>query len=203
MFYCFLRYRYIAVCHPLRASTLCTKSKARRGLLAILIFAAFFSMPQILLSFRSHRHYYTFNTVYFLGLVPVFMYFVPLTILIVITFRLRSALRSSSEQRISIQNSSQRTERYCKITMSLFVLLTVFILCQSINFLANVQLIIYAFIYVEHSEFLFKITFMAFVTRHVFIVFNSSVNVLIYVYFSKHYSNLVHKHVILTFRCNK
>ena len=137
----------------------------------------------------------------------MFMYLAPLSILIVITFKLRSALKKMSEQQIcckyAAQNQSQRNERDRRITFSLFMILTVFIICQSTTCLAYLQFIIFFFVIETHIFYVQKMIFISFVARHVLIVFNSSINVLVYVYFSKHYRNLVRKHVLKHFQCNK
>ena len=123
-------YRYIAVCHPMQASTYCTKQNVRRGIMAILLFAVLFSIPQVLFGFRNHRNhwtiYYDIDYIYFLGFVPLFMYLLPLSILIFVTLRLRSQLKSTSGQILTNQSLSQRRKRDRKITLSLIVIMTVF-----------------------------------------------------------------------------
>ena len=194
--------RYIAVCHPFRASALCTKYKARCSIIAILLFAGIFSIPQVLFAFGSYRNYgyiirnYRLDYIYFIGMIPVFMYLIPLSILLFITVRLRMVLKLMLEQRMNIQKEPQGKDRERRITISLFVILTVFLVCQCTTCLVYLVDILQYWVIDTDHDFVYKIIFMSFVGRHVLIVFNSSVNVLIYVYFSKHYRRLVRKHVL-------
>ena len=191
----------------MQASTYCTKQNVRRGIMAILLFAVLFSIPQVLFGFRNHRNhwtiYYDIDYIYFLGFVPLFMYLLPLSILIFVTLRLRSQLKSTSGQILTNQSLSQRRKRDRKITLSLIVIMTVFILCQVSTCIASLGYVIFTFVKAAYIEIVANIVWVLFVTRHALVVFNSSVNILIYVYFCKNYRDLVSKHVLIHFKCNR
>ena len=128
---------------------------------------------------------------------------VPLSILIFVTLRLKSELKSTSQYMATNQNQLQRNRRDRKITISLLIILIVFIICQLFTCLPYIEYVILWVVLDKLIMWLHEMIFMSFVTRHVLLVFNSSVNILIYVYFSQHYRGLVSKHVLIHFRCKR
>ena len=181
--------RYIAVCKPFKANTLCTLSKARKQLICIVLFSLAFPLPrifevaiktadnstQIILSRSDMGANQWYRIIYYFGCDAVFRYLLPFTVSLFIAVRLCMALRTTQQHslvrhgRLALRN---------QVTRMLTVLQVVFLACHTPPMLARLL----SHLYSEKQKcggFLF---YMHDITDTL-IIFNSSLNCLIYIIF--------------------
>ena len=102
--------RYIVVCHPLQAQRLCTLSRAYKNMAAVTVFAFLFSLPRFFENRLDDANPIGFSTtalvqnqaytvIYRISLFTIFMYLMPISILVVLNTRLLMALRSANRMR--------------------------------------------------------------------------------------------------------
>lgn len=134
--------RYISVCHPYRASRLCSVKYARRQVAVVCFFALLFSLPRFfeydvsgewrlvetaLLKHTVYKVVYS-NLFYFLVL-----FFVPLLTLAFLNQRLITALRETRRKRAQLLRQMKDAPSHSEddITLMLIVVVMVFVVFQT------------------------------------------------------------------------
>lgn len=190
--------RFVAVCHPLRARSLCTYGRARVYVVVIIIFSFVYNFPKVFeasiksewyedenltvycirpTEFRSNDVYVN---VYVHWCYLIFMYAVPFGSLAVLNAAIYKQVRKANMERQRLSRLQRREIGLA--TMLLFVVL-VFFIC---NLLPLVNNIIESF----HIQ-LDQITKVHIIkTSNLFVTINSSVNFIIYVIFGEKFQRL-------------
>jgi hypothetical protein len=125
---CIALERFVAVCRPLRAATICTKRKAYIAVVCVFICSFLYRIPYPFA--YTYRNYYDpcvgrkrpksrssklySNKIYFIGyfkvLEMIVVAYVPLTVLVFVTVSVLTALRKSQKSEIAGTPSGQRTD---------------------------------------------------------------------------------------------
>ena len=140
--------RYISVCRPYEASSLCSVQHARRHVVLVCLFSIIYNLPRffeyqvvlIIEDTRSHlRPVVTdlgknpiYNIVYSNALYFIVMFLIPLVLLILLNYKLILALRRTKKKRaqlISSVDANSKSED--DITLVLIVVVVVFVVCQT------------------------------------------------------------------------
>ena len=138
--------RYIAVCHPLKAASMCTISRAKFVILGVSVGSTLYNIPRWF-DFRPKHHFYPeFNrtilrfertefsqnpmylTGYFSCLYVPFMFIIPFLVLFILNAFLILAVRQSQRNREIHMNVRQSREN--NITIMLVTVVIVFMFCQ-------------------------------------------------------------------------
>ncbi|GFR87222.1 FMRFamide receptor [Elysia marginata] len=136
--------RYIAVCHPLKAASMCSIPRARLVVLSISVVAVLYNVPrwleysivtytdplnQTCISFgqTSLAKDSIYHKIYFGWLYFLIMCFIPLCSLTILNFFLIRAVRRSKLERKSM---NVRESRENNVTIMLVSVVIVFIICQ-------------------------------------------------------------------------
>ncbi|RUS82758.1 hypothetical protein EGW08_009496 [Elysia chlorotica] len=136
--------RYIAVCHPLKAASMCSIPRARLVVLSISVIAVLYNVPrwleysiisytdplnQTCISFvqTSLAKDAIYHKIYFGWLYFLIMCFIPLCSLTILNFFLIRAVRKS---RLERKNMNVRESRENNVTIMLVSVVIVFIICQ-------------------------------------------------------------------------
>jgi len=196
--------RYIAICHPLRAMSICTVTRARIIILLIYLFAAILHIP----------HFFTHGVDYFydpcldkevpmlgmraLGMDPTFrllekwfnnalLAIIPFILLVILNACLiREIHRSTNYLRyhLAIDTNVQTiiSAEEVKITMMLVSVVIVFFLCQGPYILLNVVKTI-------HPDFVFQYFQILTILTILLLVLRSSFNFILYCWFSEKFWN--------------
>ena len=199
--------RYIAVCHPLRAQSLCTLRRTYVIMAAILLATLTFSMPRFFefhltkRSLNKMGYVHTelilsrsYTIIYRISLFFVVMYLVPMVLLIVLNVRLLSTLRRANRNRDSLVSNGgshrgkgstawNTTKSERSITLIVIAVVIVCILCNLLAITAHViwaiQNCFQHLRYLEmHRRFLANIS-------NVMVTFNCAINFVIYCVFSR------------------
>lgn len=186
--------RFVAVCHPLRARSLCTYGRARWYVIVIIIFSFVYNLPRFwevsLIRYTHHEYNISvycvqasnmrsqtlYITVYIHWLYLVFLYFLPFTSLAVLNSCIYKQVRRANAER---QRLSRLQRREIGLATMLLCVVVVFFLC---NILALVTNILEAF-YEIIEDPLVK-------TSNLLVTINSSVNFIIYVIFGEKFKRL-------------
>ncbi|RWS24014.1 FMRFamide receptor-like protein [Leptotrombidium deliense] len=171
--------RYLAVCNPLRAMTLSTRSRATWALLTLSIGAFLYNIPRFfeieVADDEVIRTDLRMNTVYFwlyyICLHLILLYIIPLTLLSVMNTKIYFAVRKASRDRSRL-SASQQVE--LNIASMLVLLVAIFIACNAPSFIVNC---------LELLETSYLQT--AAIFSNLLVCFNSSVNFVIYCIFGK------------------
>ena len=191
--------RYIAVCRPLHADRICTASHARKQIVCVIIFSMVYSLPRFLeyrwiggdktfgLKELDHGDTWYFY-IYVVGCDITFRYVIPLSLLLYFCVRLVLTLRAV--RRVPQINRHGGRNVNNRITMMLVVLLGVFLVCQTPNILTRIWDI---FVLYEFS-FLCEWSYMVInYISPLCIIFNSSVNCLIYIVYNGRFRRMLCK----------
>lgn len=185
--------RYIAVCYPLRAATICTVTRARTAIVIVSICALLFNLCRWFENVVNVHiengtevtHYCptelsknpVFLNIYYTILYPIFMLILPLAILAILnTFLVLAVKRSRLQQR----TMNVRQCRENNVTIMLVSVVVVFIICQ-------VPALVYNIAYSWDNKLVkqqlgWKI-FSIF--RNFLVTFNSSINFILYCAFGQ------------------
>lgn len=186
--------RFVAVCHPLRARSLCTYGRARIYVIVIIIFSLIYNLPRFWeVSYTSYTHYehnmsvycveaselrsdQVYITVYIHWLYLVFLYFLPFTSLAILNACIYKQVRRANAER---QRLSRLQRREIGLATMLLCVVVVFFLCNILALVTNVLEASYDII----LEPLVK-------TSNLLVTINSSVNFIIYVIFGEKFKRL-------------
>ncbi|KAL0275730.1 UNVERIFIED_CONTAM: hypothetical protein PYX00_003503 [Menopon gallinae] len=186
--------RFVAVCHPLQARSLCTYGRARLYVIFIIVFSTLYNLPRFFESKRdiefNRKHNMTvfvitasslrqnemYISIYVHWLYLLFIYFIPFTCLAVLNAAIYRQVRKANHERARL---SRLQKKEIGLATMLICVVIVFFLC---NFLALVNNIIEAF-YGELYDKLVK-------TSNLLVTINSSVNFVVYVTFGEKFRRL-------------
>lgn len=191
--------RYIAVCYPLRAATICTVTRARTAIVGVSIYALLFnicrwferelvtdggdgnvtnsSTQKITFNLTEFSKDPIFLNLYYTILYPIFMLIVPLAILAILnTFLVMAVKRSRLQQR----TMNVRQCRENNVTIMLVSVVVVFMICQ-------VPALVYNIAYsVNRYEIDTQIGWQILsIVRNFLVTFNSSINFILYCAFGQ------------------
>ncbi|XP_077282983.1 FMRFamide receptor-like [Arctopsyche grandis] len=186
--------RFVAVCHPLRARSLCTYGRARIYVIVIIIFSLIYNLPRFweVSCTRYIHHEYNISvycveasslreqslyiTVYIHWLYLVFLYFLPFTSLAILNACIYKQVRRANAER---QRLSRLQRREIGLATMLLCVVVVFFLCNILALVSNILEASYDII----QEPLVK-------TSNLLVTINSSVNFIIYVIFGEKFKRL-------------
>ena len=185
--------RYIAVCRPLHAARLCTVSHARKQIACVVLFSFAYSLPRFLeykdigdgkyfglkdLDWMTKLWYYY---IYVVGCDITFRFLVPVSILLYVCVRLAMTLRAATRQQM-IRHGTHNTDT--RVTTMLVVFLGVFLVCQTPSIYMRISFVltrVYGRIILERDMVMY------YLFSPLCIIFNSSVNCLIYLAYNKQF----------------
>ena len=202
--------RYISVCQPYRVTDLCSVQHAHKHVIIVTTFCVFYNLPRffetdlitsrdpvtnatyteaIISNLAKNKIYQILygNVLYFLV-----MFLIPLTTLIILNYKLINVLRETKQKRAAMQSVDHGSRSEEDITLTLIVVVLVFIITQTPalitqllqNFLPrSLRLCPSIFFYYERISDLF-------------VVFNSSINFLIYCFCSRRF-----RQILVVFLC--
>lgn len=186
--------RFVAVCHPLRARSLCTYGRARWYVIVIIIFSVLYNLPRFFEVTCKEYDYPEYNmTVYCIEasnmraepmyvsfyihwMYMVFLYIIPFISLAILNACIYKQVRRANAER---QRLSRLQRREIGLATMLLCVVVVFFIC---NILALVTNILEAF-YQIIVDSLVK-------TSNLLVTINSSVNFIIYVIFGEKFKRL-------------
>ncbi|XP_060526784.1 FMRFamide receptor [Cylas formicarius] len=191
--------RYVAVCHPLRARSLCTYGRARTYVIAIVIFSTMYNAPRlwegeiksewsdtfnmtvycpIQSAFRDNELY---QTIYIHWLYLICMYLLPFISLAVLNGAIyRQVLKANRER----QRLSRLQQREIGLATMLMCVVAVFFVCNLLPMVINI-----VETFKIPTEDVFDITMMINLSN-LLVTINSSVNFIIYVIFGEKFQRL-------------
>ncbi|KAJ8960432.1 hypothetical protein NQ318_013715 [Aromia moschata] len=189
--------RFVAVCHPLRARSLCTYGRARTYMIGIVVFSVLYNLPRLWeSSIRKEwsdelnatvycprqsalrgNHYYT--TVYIHWMYMIYMYLLPFGCLTILNCCIyKQVLRANKER----QRLSRHQKREIGLATMLLGVVAVFFVCNLLPLVIN---IIEAF----KLEIGIKLDLLIQISN-LLVTINSSVNFIIYVTFGEKFQRL-------------
>ncbi|KAL4227466.1 obsolete signal transducer [Mactra antiquata] len=189
--------RYIAVCHPLRATTMCTITRARMAIIGVSICAVLFNlcrwfefqlveevditqMNETVTTLKFNNTNFgasiQFKTVFYRYLYPVVMLIVPLSVLAILNTFLVHAVKRSRRQQITM---NVRQSRENNVTIMLVSVVIVFMICQVPALVYNIA---YSINEQIESKFGWKVLSSL---RNFLVTFNSAINFILYCAFGQ------------------
>ena len=198
-------HRYIIVCKPLKATTVCTASNARRHILGVLLLSLTVNFPLffeygikevtsnntdyiaykiIWSSMKESSLYWTIYRVVFHDVIV--NYVIPVGSLIFITVRLLQSLRSSRQRRIELSEGQRRGQTNGRTEWMVIVVLIMFLLCQTA---LPVRFVLARFANRRGpgDNFCKSARFIMFSFSNNMILLNSSINIIIYIGFNRNF----------------
>jgi hypothetical protein len=176
--------RYIAVCHPLKAKSFCTKARTKMSIILIVVLAIVYNSPryfEITVGENMDKEYGKFYfvqasrlrrselyiSIYIHWLYCIFMNLIPLSSITFFNLMIYHQVRKVNRMRVKLTSKEMQD---IKLTTMLFCVVIVFLTCQFLAVLTNILETFYGF----HNDVLTKIS-------NFFVTLNSSVNFIIYV----------------------
>lgn len=203
--------RYISVCKPYQVADLCSVKHARKHVIIVITFCVIYNIPrfferdlitivdpetnittvEVQASAMGNNNIYKIlyaNILYF-----IVMFLIPLIMLIILNAKLIQALREAKRRRSLMQSSSDHGSRSEEdITLTLIVVVLVFLITQTP---ALVTQLLQTFL----SHDLMSCPNVFFYYERIsdlFVVFNSSINFLIYCFCSRRF-----RQILVVFLC--
>lgn len=189
--------RYIAVCHPLRANSMCTTARARVVIIAVSFCSLLFNicrwfefeivkttevqhgnitMSKTIFNNTDFGASETFRKVYYFYLYPFVMLIVPLSLLAILNTFLVHAVKRSRKQQLTM---NVRQSRENNVTLMLVSVVVVFMICQ-------VPALVYNIAYSINEESVHSFGWKVLSSMRNFLVtFNSAINFLLYCAFGQ------------------
>lgn len=192
--------RYIAVCHPLRAASMCTIARARIVILAVSVFSFIYNASrwfeyeivyqldpnnetlQVMGSMTDMGRSKVYHKVYFLCLYLPIMCFIPLTSLAVINIFLILAVKRSQRQR---RDMNVRQSRENNVTLMLVSVVVVFMICQVPALIYNMAYAIDTKTVAE--KYAWRIVS---ILRNYLVTLNSAINFMLYCAFGQKFRRI-------------
>lgn len=183
--------RYVAVCIPLKARSLCTYGRAKIYVLAVALFSVVYNLPRfwevsykecniedtffVIVAPSALRQSRFYIQIYIMWLYLLIMYLIPFLSLMVFNSFIYEKVRAANHERKRLSRS-QRKE--IGLAVMLLVVVTVFFLCNVLAFIINV---------LELLEITIdELT----ITSNLLVTINSSVNFIIYCIFGQKFRKL-------------
>ena len=174
--------RYIALCRPLEAATLCTTHRARKHMIGIVLLSVAYGIPAFVdVIFPTTWFHY----IYELGFNIMFRFLTPFCMLLFFCVRIIIALRATRRQQLG-RYGGQQVDR--KFTSMLLLLLGIFLVCHAYIW------IVYLVLKLLPSSLHMQLVYVG-ITNNGLYILNSSVNFLIYLAYIKEFRR------VLCFRC--
>ncbi|XP_069183263.1 LOW QUALITY PROTEIN: FMRFamide receptor [Procambarus clarkii] len=183
--------RYIAVCRPLRARSLCTYGRAKIYVISVALFSVLYNIPRfwevsykecnvkeaefvIVLptALRTHPYYIE---IYIMWMYLIVMYLVPFLSLMIFNFFIYREVRAANHER---QQLSRLQKKEIGLAVMLLVVVTVFFVCNVLAFIINI---------LELLGITIELLTNA---SNLLITINSSVNFIIYCIFGQKFRKL-------------
>ncbi|XP_050521591.1 FMRFamide receptor [Daktulosphaira vitifoliae] len=189
--------RFVAVCHPLQARSLCTYGRARAYVIAIIVFSVLYNITRfwevrVQKCLHSEYNQYVYQvypselrndksyiSIYIHWMYLVIMYFIPFGSLAVLNAAIYNQVRLANRER---QRLSRLQKKEIGLATMLLCVVVVFLLCNVWALISNV---IEAFYGITVDE-LVKVS-------NLLVTINSSVNFVIYVIFGEKFKRLFFK----------
>ncbi|XP_064110771.1 FMRFamide receptor-like [Macrobrachium nipponense] len=180
--------RYVAVCLPFKARTLCTYGRARMYVVAVALFSVVYNLPRFwevtykvchqadtgdetvivaASALRSNPHY---KEVYIMWMYLVVMYLVPFLSLLIFNSFIYGKVRAAN---LEFQRLSSLQRNEIGLAVMLLVVVSVFFVCNVLAFVINI---------LEISDIMIK---ELIITSNLLVTINSSVNFIIYCTFGQ------------------
>ncbi|KAG8249903.1 obsolete signal transducer activity protein [Homalodisca vitripennis] len=186
--------RFVAVCHPLQARSLCTYGRARLYVILIIIFSTIYNLSRFWeIKIREEYNEETNSTVYMPvtsdlrqnkiyislyihWLYMIFIYFLPFSCLAVLNGAIYRQVRRANQER---QRLSRLQKKEIGLATMLLCVVVVFVLCNILPLVTNVLECFYDIIIDQLVK-----------TSNLLVTINSSVNFVIYVIFGEKFKRL-------------
>ena len=187
--------RYIAVCHPLKAASMCTISRAKIVIIGVSLGSTLYNIPrwfeyrpevfvdsahnnQTIIRFgkTAFMNSEFYRQTYFSWLYVPIMCIVPLLVLLVLNAFLILAVRQSMKQRQNMQGVKDVKEsRENNVTIMLVTVVIVFIICQVPALVYNIAFAVdYEYVETDYSYSILS------QFRNFLVCLNSAVNFILY-----------------------
>jgi len=187
--------RFIAVCHPLRATEMCNKSRAKKSIFAIFLSSIIYNIPRMLeyrvvetrnvITNRTEAMYVhtalgadpMFRHVYFIYMHMCVMLVIPFLLLAVLNLQLCRAVKRSHSIAGKVTNSQRRENN---LTMMVISVVAVFLVCQVPSIIDNI------FMATLPSSVLYTPPFVKLTcVSSLMVITNSAVNFVLYCVFGQ------------------
>lgn len=188
--------RFVAVCRPLHAGHMCTKSRAKRAILVIVLWSMLYNIPRCF-----HYETYTvcndetrqhenrvrptefgrnvlFQHIYTISLQLTFMFLLPFVVILLLNAALLRAINRSRNQR---QQMSTTATREHNLTVMLVAVIVVFLVCQFPTIVDN---ILVAIVGEERHDGVVQYQLL-YIFSTTLVTINSSLNFALYCLFGK------------------
>lgn len=176
--------RYIAVCHPLKAKSFCTKARTKLAIILIVVLAVLYNISryfEISVGENEDEEYGVFYyayasslrrnelylSIYIHWLYCIFMNLIPLSSITFFNVMIYRQVRKVNRMRVKLTSKEMQD---IKLTTMLFCVVIVFLTCQCLAVVTNILETFFAI----HNDVLTKFS-------NFFVTLNSSVNFIIYV----------------------
>lgn len=204
--------RYIYICHPFTAQRQLTVRRARWVVVGTFTAALLFNIPRFFYyhhlsfgdnaaltnstsTFVSHVDsrgrvdlWYYYRTVYHIGLTLTLLFVIPLPTLIVMNVRLVRAISEARSRQAELTGSKteqhEQHEKQLGVTINLVVLVTVFVICETPDFVASIVKLAIFGLRPLALDYLLAI-------KELLLVFNASINFFIYICFYRKFRRLL------------
>ena len=183
--------RYIAICMPFSANRWCNVSKAKRGFLLIVIFSILINIYRAVELFRKS---YVRLPISYSVINITFRYLLQIVILLVINTKLIIVIRRAQETEPGIvvslrdkasQNSSLRHAN--SVTINLIVVVIIFLVCGTCRGIFFILFSTAPHVFRGHAS----AYFLSASITSIMMVFNSSINFVVYCLFYKKFRTTV------------
>ncbi|KAL8600627.1 hypothetical protein ACOMHN_030283 [Nucella lapillus] len=188
--------RYIAICHPFRASRLCTRRKTLIVIASITLVSVLYNIPRLFATYAREcqegeqtsggscyyladtdlGRAYWYKTVYFSILYTILIFVIPLAALFILNVFLIQELMRMQRRR---SGTNIHDENEANLSLILVLIVVVFILCQSPGLVSQFDIF-------QFSTFLKWIA-----VSNLLFVINSAVNFLIYTAFGSKFRKVL------------
>ncbi|XP_046472500.1 FMRFamide receptor [Neodiprion pinetum] len=186
--------RYVAVCHPLRARSMCTYGRARMAVLCIIVVSVIYNIPkfwEMTITEEIHWKYKVpvycanatkmrvdelYRTIYINWMYFIFYYAIPFTLLTWFNMEIYRQVRKANRE---LQNLSHHQRREIGLATMLLCVVIVFIVCNIIPLATNIC-----------ETFYNNIPMWLVQIGNLMVTINSSVNFIIYVIFGRKFKRI-------------
>ena len=198
--------RYVAVCRPLHAANTCTKTRAKRAILLILLWSLVYNIPRCF-HYAARRVYNehsrqhethvvvtefgkneVFQHVYIIYFQLLFMFLLPFLVILLLNAALIRAISRSRHQRQRMSTSATREHN---LTVMLVAVIVVFLVCQFPTIVDN---ILVAVVGEERHNVVLQYQLL-YIACTCLVTINSSLNFVLYCLFGKKF-RLVLCHIL-------
>jgi hypothetical protein len=173
--------RFVAICHPLLTASLCTMRRARRSIAVMLVACIVFNVPRYWEYGTDYNktevgRHAVYRYMYSATLYSIFLFFLPLLLLIFLNVRLVLSLQEGKRQWQSLQQHQRKEQNLTVIPLSIVLIFSV---CGTPALAVNV-------IEAMNNDVIRRAWFVRFMTlANLLVVLNSASNFIIYFLFGK------------------